>query len=120
MILGLKIWSVLVYAHFTPELIYEPLLSVLILGGLYLILYLLSKGKWVGDGDWILATAIAIALGQPFLALLTLFLSNFLACLVMLPAAKGNTKAKVHFGPFLVIAYVIVATFSPIFLMLML
>lgn len=107
-------------ASFTPTLITNPLLSVLILGGLYLLLYLISKGKWVGDGDWLLATAIALALGHPFLALAALFLANFLACLVMLPAMKGNAHAKIHFGPFLVAAFVLTYSFSLYLMMIML
>ena len=34
---------------FTPTLILEPLGAVALLGGLYLFLYLVSKGRWVGD-----------------------------------------------------------------------
>ena len=104
-------------AHFTMSLIVNPLLSLLILGGLYLVLYLISKGKWVGDGDWMLATAIAIVLSHPFLALVTLFVANFTACLVMLPIAKGNPKAKIHFGPFLVIGFIIVYSLSSYLIM---
>ncbi len=86
-------------------------LSVLILGGLYLSLYLISKGKWVGDGDWLLGVAIGLALGHPWLALLVLFLSNFLASLIMFPYTKGRNK-KIPFGPFLVSAFIVVYAFS--------
>lgn len=119
-ILSLQIWVTLSTAPFNYTLITIPLLSVLILGGLYLLLYLISKGKWVGDGDWLLATAIAIVLAHPFLALVTLFLSNFIACLITLPLVKGNHKAKIHFGPFLVIAFVITYSFSQFLITFML
>ena len=89
-------------------------LSIAVLGGLYFILYKVPRGKWVGDGDWILGLAIAIALGHPWLCLIVLFISNLLACLVMLPFIK-KTK-KIHFGPFLVAAYIITATFANFFL----
>lgn len=108
--LSLSHAATLITDGFTPELIYWPLLSVLILGGLYLILYLVSKGKWVGDGDWLLGVAIGIALGSPWLALITLFLANLLACLYALPRLK-KTK-KIYLGPFLVIAFIVVYTFS--------
>ena len=117
---SLKIWLALSTSPFKSDLIINPLLSVLILGGLYLLLYLLSKGRWVGDGDWLLATAIGLVLGHPLLALIALFLANLSACLVMLPATKGNAKAKIHFGPFLVLAFIITYSFSPIFVSLML
>ena len=92
--------------------ILEPIGSVLILGGLYLFLYLISKGKWVGDGDWILGVAIGLALASPWLALIVLFVSNVLACLVMLPSVKSSKNHHIHFGPFLVVAYVLAASFS--------
>ena len=119
-ILALQTWLTLSATPFTSSLISNPLLSILILGGLYLLLYLISKGKWVGDGDWLLATAIAIVLAHPLLALITLFLSNFIACLITLPLAKGNYKTKIHFGPFLVTAFIITYSFSPFFITLML
>ena len=109
-ILSLTHASIIITSGFSSELIYQPLLSVLILGGLYLVLYLVSHGKWVGDGDWLLGTAIGIALGNPWLALIALFLANLLACLVALPRLK-KTK-KIYLGPFLVVAFVITYSFS--------
>ena len=97
--------------YFSAETWTNLFFSVLILGGLYLILFLVSKGKWVGNGDWLLGVAIGLVLNSPWLALLTLFLSNLLACFVMLPVVKGKNK-KISFGPFLVAAFVIVYAFS--------
>ncbi len=110
--LSLHLWAFLSVSAFTPEIILKPLGSALILGGLYLLLYLISKGKWVGDGDWLLGLAIGIALGSPWLALIVLFLSNTLACLVMFPSTKKSKNHKIHFGPFLVIAFIITVSFS--------
>ena len=91
------------------------LLSTLILGGLYLALYLVSKGKWVGDGDWLLALAISLALYHPWLSLIVLFLTNFLACIIMLPVVKKSKNPKIHLGPFLVSAYIIATIFTNFF-----
>ena len=91
------------------------LFAVLILGGLYLALYLVSKGKWVGDGDWILGTILALVLGTPWLALITLFVANLTACLVMAPIVKKNRHQKIYFGPFMIIAFIIVLSFSTFF-----
>ena len=101
---------------FSPEYIWKPLASIAILGGIYLVLYLISRGKWVGDGDWMLGTAIGIALYEPWLALIALFLANFIACIVMYPVAKSKKSHKIHFGPFLVIAFIITISFSKFFL----
>lgn len=114
--LTLKEWAILSISSFTPELIYKPLLSFLILGGIYLVLYLISKGRWVGDGDWLLGTAIGLTLFEPWLALVALFLANITACLVMYPIVKSKKNHHIHFGPFLVVAFVITLSFSKFFL----
>ena len=95
---------------FTSELIYQPFFAALILGGLYFILYFISKGQWVGDGDWLLGIAIGLALGDPWLTLIALFVANLLACLFALPTLKKSKK--IHLGPFLVASFVITSTFA--------
>ena len=114
-LLGAKIFLILSESAFTPDLIWKPLTSVAILGGLYLLLYFVSKGKWVGDGDWLLGTAIGLALADPWLSLITLFIANLLACLVMYPFIRLQKDHKIYFGPFMVIAFVITLTFSDFF-----
>lgn len=87
------------------------LFAIGLLAGLYYILYFFSREKLVGSGDWMLAMAIAVMLGQWFLALCVLFLSNFLASLFgAFRIRKDGLKARVSFGPFLVIAFVVVFT----------
>lgn len=98
---------------FNVELIIQPLAAVLLLGGLYLMLYLVSRGKWVGDGDWMLATAIGLALGNLWLALITLCLANFAACIYALPRLKASKQ--IYLGPFLVMAFVITITWANFF-----
>ena len=93
----------------------NPVISVAILGGVYLVLWWVSKGKWVGDGDWLLGTAIGLALIHPWLALVALFVANVLACIVMAPIVKKSKNKKIYFGPFMVVAFVIVYTFSDFF-----
>jgi prepilin signal peptidase PulO-like enzyme (type II secretory pathway) len=83
------------------------IISAVILGGLYLVLFSGSRGKWVGDGDWILAGIIGFALGQPFFALLTLFISNFSACVIMWPYVRKSKSHKIYFGPFLVFGFIV-------------
>ena len=93
---------------FEIALILNPLMAGLMLGGIYLSLYSVSHGAWVGDGDWLLALAIALALGTPFKALLVLLISNLSATLIMWPVVRKTGSRKIYFGPFLVLAYVII------------
>ena len=83
-----------------------------ILAGTYYLLYFLSGERLVGGGDWLLCLAIALVLGEPWLAVWVLFLSNFIGAVVMMP----QKKKKIAFGPFLVMAFVIVYSFSDVIL----
>lgn len=107
----LKQWSLIVVSGFSWGQILNLTGAVLILGGTYLALYLVSKGQWVGDGDWILGLALGLALGDAWLALITLFLANSLGSVIMLP----KKQKKIAFGPFLVVAFAIVVVFAKFF-----
>ena len=79
--------------------------SVAILSGLYGVLYFVSKGRWVGFGDVKLGVGLALILVDWQLALVALFMANFIGCLVVIPllATKKLTRnAHVPFGPLLI------------------
>lgn len=145
-LLTLRVWASFSVGAFSPEIFFPPLIgAIFILPGLYFVLYKLGRGKWVGDGDWLLALALALVLADPFLSLLTLFFANFLACLYAFPfilkspkpitslaKTHGSTTVssstttnsnsspcplalKLHFGPFLVAAFVLVFAFADFF-----
>lgn len=101
-----------------PNLITEfsvqPFLAAGLFGGIYLGLYVVSKGKWVGDGDWLLATTIGLVLGTPWLAMIALFVANLSASIVMLPLVKKQKNHLIYFGPFLVFSFVIVYALAEI------
>jgi prepilin signal peptidase PulO-like enzyme (type II secretory pathway) len=84
--------------------------SLVLLGGLYLALYKVSREAWVGGGDWILALALAIALADVVLALLCLLVANLIGsvvAVVMLSRGKGR-KARVPMGPLLIAGFLVV------------
>lgn len=89
-------------------------LGAMALGGFYAALYFVSKGRWVGFGDVKLGVFMGVALGWQF-ALMTLFLANFIGFLVVAPGlmmSKLTAKSRVPFGPFLIIAFVLVGLFG--------
>lgn len=104
---------------FSLYIIIQPLLSTIIFSGIYFFLYKASKGKWVGNGDYLLCLPLGLVLGEPILVFVALFIANFLACVIMFPIVKKTKNHKIYFGPFLVIAFVItlsIARFlAPIF-----
>ena len=107
LVLTLKLWALASVGAFSMANIWYTVVSVAILGGLYLVLYIVSRGKWVGDGDWLLGTAIGLALANPWLAVVALFVANAVACLVMLPRVKGGKDRRIYFGPFMVVGYIV-------------
>lgn len=90
-----------------PELL-DALLGAVILAGPCWLLYKVTHERLMGGGDWILALALAFALADWWLALWTIFLANLLGDLIALPSAMKKKSHVVHFGPFLVMACVIV------------
>lgn len=84
--------------------------SVLILSGLYLGLWLASRGKWVGFGDVKLGLALGLLLGSWQLAFLALFLANLIGTLIVLPGLLRKTlsrRSQVPFGPLLIVGFFI-------------
>lgn len=91
-------------------IILSALGSVGVLGGLYGILYLVSRGRWVGLGDVILGTGLGLLLVQWQLALVALFMANLIGCIIVIPlmiAGKLKKNAHVPFGPLLIAGAVI-------------
>lgn len=88
----------------------NAVISVAILSGLYLVLWLVSKGAWVGFGDVKLGLALGLLLMNWKLALLTLFLANLIGTLVILPGlitGKLSRGTQVPFGPLLIVGFFI-------------
>ena len=104
----LKQWSLFLVDGFSWGNLLDILGGVALLGGVYAVLLLVSKGKWVGDGDYILGAILGLAVSSTWLSLIIMFLANFLGLTIMAPMGKK----RIYFGPFLVIAFVIVLVFA--------
>lgn len=84
--------------------------GALILSGLYLALYILSRGKWVGLGDVKLGLGLALLLADWRLAFIALFAANLIGCLIVLPgliSGKMKRNAHIPFGPLLILGLVV-------------
>jgi len=96
----------------------EELISLLtlglVLGGFFAILYLASKGRWVGLGDAKLAFLIGLAFGYPPAVLIMVF-SVWIAALagiLIIIFRKGSLKSELPFGTFLSIISIIYIIFQ--------
>ncbi len=78
--------------------------AVLVSAGLFLVIFLMSRGKAMGFGDVKLAVLMGLLLGLPNI-LLALFLAFFFGAIIglMLMVFEGKTlKSEIPFGPFLI------------------
>lgn len=88
------------------------LIGIFILSGLYLLIYIISKGQWIGFGDIKLGLALALLLADWRLALLALFAANLIGCLIVIPgmlAGKITRTTRIPFGPLLILGMVVAA-----------
>ena len=82
-----------------------------ILFGIFYALFQLSKGAWIGGGDVKIAFALGLLAGTPINVILLLFMASVIGTITALPtliSKKNALKMKIPFGPFLIVATVIV------------
>jgi prepilin signal peptidase PulO-like enzyme (type II secretory pathway) len=90
--------------------------AVIILSGLYLLVWRISRGRWVGFGDVKLGLALALLLGDYQLAFIALFVANLLGCLIVaiaLPLHKMTARTHLALGPLLIVGTVITSLWGP-------
>jgi leader peptidase (prepilin peptidase)/N-methyltransferase len=95
--------------------IYSILGAVLILSGLYFVFYIVSRGRWVGDGDPVLALGLALLLADWKLAFIALFAANLIGSLAVMPGLimkKLKGDSHVPFGPLLIAGFVVAGLFG--------
>lgn len=89
--------------------------AMVIIGGLFMGLYVLSKGNWIGFGDVKIAPVLGLLAATPSKSLLVIFLASLLGTLAAVPLmARGKAHRNTHipFGPFLLVATAITVLFG--------
>lgn len=90
-------------------------LAVLVGGGIFYVLFQASGGKWIGGGDVKLGWLLGLILATPAKSLLMIFIAALLGSLVSIPLLldkKLKRTSHIPFGPFLIVAAVIVMLFG--------
>lgn len=93
----------------------EAVWGVLLTAGLFLAIFELSNGAWIGFGDVKLAIVLGLLVGGPLKALLMLFVASLLGSLVAIPlllGGKATARTPLPFGPFLLTATVVAVLFG--------
>ncbi len=90
------------YLFFEKDFI-SHFLSAILASGFFLLLVLVSKGKWMGLGDVKLAFLMGLILGWPgiLIALFISFFSGAVIGLTLIVLGKKKMKSEIPFGPFL-------------------
>lgn len=90
-------------------------LGVLVISGIFYVFFTVSKGAWIGFGDVKLGFVLGILAGGPPMALLLLFLASLFGMVYSLPLVvlgKAKRQSHIPFGPFLLMAMVVVYLFG--------
>lgn len=97
------------------RMVLDALLGAVIIGGLFYILFKVSKEQWIGGGDIMLGVLLGLLAGSASASFLLIFLSSFFGTLVAIPLLlvhKAKRTTHLPFGPFLIIAAVVVVLFG--------
>lgn len=107
---------VTVYAAQKPLLaLLNTLLAVAVGGGIFYVLFQVSGGKWIGGGDVKLGWLLGLVVGTPARALLLIFIASLGGSVVLLPllvSKRLKRTSVIPFGPFLILAAIVVVLFG--------
>lgn len=90
------------------------LFAAILAGSFFLILFLFSRGRWIGFGDVKFALLMGVFLGFPKI-LIALFLAYFIGAIIglgLIVLRIKSLKSEIPFGPFLVIGTFIAMFFG--------
>lgn len=89
--------------------------SLIVASGVFWLLYVTSKGRWIGFGDVRLGLVTGTLLADPYNALLMLFLASLLGSLAAIPGLAKHQKtiaSRLPYGPFLITATAVCVVFG--------
>lgn len=115
---GLAVLQVLAHAVLFNggwHVLLNALWGVLICSGIFYVLHVVSKGEWIGGGDVKLGIALGLLAGGPFPGIMLIFAASLFGTLASIPLLvkrKLGRTSVIPFGPFLMLACVVVVLFG--------
>lgn len=100
--------------RFDVNIIIDPFLAAFFSMAFFLMIFLISKGKWMGFGDVKYSFLMGLILGLPDV-LIAIFLANFFGAIIgigLITAGKKTMSSEIPFGPFLVVGTLAALFFS--------
>lgn len=85
----------------------DHILGFLLLGGLMLLLAIVTKGFGYGDVKYMFAVGLLLGLKQGFYALMIGFILGGMISLILLLLKKVDKKDHIAFGPYLVLGSIL-------------
>lgn len=109
--IALAVLGVLFFRQSIPG----ALLGATVVGGFFLLQYLVSRGRWIGGGDIRLGFLLGLLLGWPLalVALLLAYVAGGIASALLLLARRRVWGSHIPFGTFLTAATAVAIFFGP-------
>ena len=113
-VLAIASLSILYSLFFRKDELFNLLVAGFSLGAIFIIIYIVSNGEWMGFGDVKLATVIGFLLGYPlgfWMMLASVWVAAITGVTLML-LGKANMKSPLPFGSFMSAVFIIFTIFN--------
>lgn len=105
----------LAYSPAKTAFIVNWLAAVAVASGIYLAMFIISQGRWIGFGDVRLGLVTGTVLHRPSLALLMIFFASVIGLLAVVPqllTGKKQLTSRLPYGPCLILATLVCVLFG--------
>lgn len=112
---GIQIIGVAIINGASVGMFLASVASVAIGGGIFHLIYELSKGKYIGGGDVKLGYAYGLLLMDPLMSWMVIAIASFVGsiiALVLILLRRKSLQSKLPFGPMLIFGVFIVVLFG--------
>lgn len=97
--------------------LFNALVGMLVISGIFYLIFQISRGSWIGGGDVKLGLVLGLLSGGFIDSFLLLFIAALAGSIVSIPilvqvGAQARLKVQIPFGPFLILGLIVVTLFG--------